>query len=163
MVVYRRQCGFSKIQHGLIAAHSALSKQSCACGFITLERLELTLQYIAWEEFVVSNYKALFFETLWKLGIVQQEFFVSPFVSPFPSAAGVSCGCVSGAPWHNSPDWQTLKYLPVEGNKKNNKASVLQRVKPVNEGMFSGFQSMSGDTTGEHFQLTHRHETRLRH
>ena len=73
MVVYRRQCGFSKIQHGLIAAHSALSKQSWACGFITLERLELTLQYIAWEEFVVSNYKALFFETLWKLGVVRQE------------------------------------------------------------------------------------------
>lgn len=38
--------------------------------------------------------------------------------SPFPSAAVVSCGCVSGAPWHNSPDWQTLKCLPVRERKK---------------------------------------------
>lgn len=34
-------------------------------------------------------------------------------VSPFPSVAVVSCGCVSGAPWHSSPDWQILKCLPI--------------------------------------------------
>ena len=157
MVVYRRQCGFSKIQHGLIAAHSALSKQSWACGFITLERLELTLQYIAWEEFVVSNYKALFFQTLWKLGVVRQEHWSLCLTISF---------CSWSLLWVRF--WCSLAQLSRLANFEVPSCRRKQKKKPnkaSNQKMRSRFQDFSQwvETPRVNiFQQTHRHETWLR-